>query len=161
MAEKDTKKLSASNERLVPLADAARRLGISREALRKRIQRGDVAAVREDTGRGRYLVSESVVAELASNVARIRGDEAPSSLRVVGEGEVPVQALSDLVALLQSQFEHLREELGRVQGELDSAQVRNAALEGEVQTLRARLAEAPTFFLSRLGRLGEEWSEQT
>jgi hypothetical protein len=159
MADKDTRKRTDPGEVLVPLAEAARRLGISREALRKRIQRGDVAAVREESGRGRYFLSESVLAELGGNVARVRDDQAPAALRVVGEGDVPVQALTELVALLQSQFEALRGELGRVQGELDSAQVRNAALEGEVQTLRARLAEAPTFFLSRLGRLGEEWSE--
>lgn len=157
MADKDTRK--QPGEVLVPLAEAARRLGISREALRKRIQRGDVAAVREKSGRGRYFLSESVLAE--ANVARIRDDEAPAALRVVGEGDLPVQALTDLVALLQSQFATLQGELGRMQGELDAAHVRNAVLEGEVQTLRARLAEAPTFFLSRLGRLGEEWSEQT
>ena|SRR2546425_378541 len=160
MADKDTKKGPGPDDRLVPLAEAARRLGISREALRKRIQRGDLAAVREETGRGRYFVAESVLAELGSDVARIRDNEAPAVLRVVGEGDVPVQALSDLVALLQSQFETLQGELGRVQGELDAAQVRNAALDREIQSLRARLAEAPTFFLSRLGRLGEEWSEE-
>jgi hypothetical protein len=160
MADKHIRKRPGPDDRLVPLAEAARRLGISREALRKRIQRGDLAAVREETGRGRYLVSESVLAELAGDVARIREAAAPAALRVVGEGDVPVQALSDLVALLQGQFEILQGELGRVQGELDSAQVRNAALQGEVERLRARVAAAPTFFLSRLGRLGEEWSEE-
>ena len=161
MAEKETRRRSGVDDRLVPLAEAARRLGISREALRKRIQRGDVAAVREESGRGRYFLSESVLTELGPDLARIRDPETPSGIRLVGEGDVPVQALTDLVAVLQSQFQTLQGELGRTQGELDAAQVRNAALEGEVQTLRARLAEAPTFFLSRLGRLGEEWSEQT
>jgi chromosome segregation ATPase len=54
--------------------------------------------------------------------------------------------LADAVALLRSQFdalqselERLREDLGRAYGELDSAQVRNAALEREVERLRRLL----------------------
>jgi len=150
----------------VPLREAAARLGVSPEALRKRILLGQVPAEREPGGHRRYLIPESVLADLAARVAGAAGPSTVGRLRVVGEGEVPVEAIGDVVGLLREQFEALRaerdrllDEVGRLQGELDSAEVRRAALEGELDRLRRRLASAPAFFLAGLGRLEEEWRD--
>jgi len=150
----------------VPLREAAARLGVSPEALRKRILLGQVPAEREPAGHRRYLIPESVLAELAAGVAGPAGPSRIRRLRVVGEGELPVEALGDVVGLLRDQFEALRaerdrllDEVGRLQGELDSAEVRRAALEGELDRLRRRLASAPAFFLAGLGRLEAEWRD--
>jgi excisionase family DNA binding protein len=150
-------------EETVPLREAALRLGISTEALRKRIEKGLLPATREAGGRRRYLIPESALADLATSIAGPTG--VLRRLRVVGEGELPVEAIGDLVGLLREQFEALQaerdrllDELARLQGELDSAEVRNAALEAEANRLRQRLAEAPAYFLSGLGRLQEGWS---
>jgi excisionase family DNA binding protein len=150
----------------VSLREAAARLGVSPEALRKRIGKGQLPAQRERGGRRRYLIPEAALAELAARVAGpapARG--AVRRLRVVGEGELPVEALGDLVALLREQFETLQgerdrllAELGRLQGELDSAEVRTAALQGEIDRLRQRLAGAPAHFLAALGQLQEDWN---
>ena len=152
-------------EGTVPLREAAARLGVSAEALRKRIEKGQLPAQREAGGRRRYLVPESALADLASRLTGPAPSAGVRRLRVVGEGELPVEALGDLVGLLREQFEALRVErdrlageLGRVQGELDNAEVRNAALQGEIGRLRRRLAEAPAFFLAAVGRLEEEWN---
>ncbi len=147
----------------MPLREAALRLGLSPEALRKRIERGQLPAQREAGGRRRYLVPESALADLAADISvPARGEL--RRLRVVGEGELPVEAIGDLVGLLREQFEalaaerdRLLAEVGRLQGELDSAEVRNAALHGEIDGLRQRLADAPSFFLAGLGRLEQEW----
>ena len=151
-------------EALVSLRDAAVRLGVSPEALRQRIERGRLPATREAGGRRRYLIAESVLRDLAG--AEVSPLAEVVSLRVVGEGEVPVEALEDLLALLRTQFAALREDrdrllsdLSRLQGELDTAEVRNAALEGEVGRLRAKLAGAPAFFFARLAGIEEEWSD--
>ncbi len=150
----------------MPLREAAARLGVSPEALRKRILLGQVPAEREPAGHRRYLIPESVLAELAAGVAGPAGPSRIRRLRVVGEGELPVEALGDVVGLLRDQFEALRaerdrllDEVGRLQGELDSAEVRRAALEGELDRLRRRLASAPAFFLAGLGRLEAEWRD--
>jgi excisionase family DNA binding protein len=150
----------------VSLRDAAARLGVSPEALRQRIGQGRLRAIRETTGRRRYLIPESAVRELAgsSDVDGAAGEVV--SLRIVGEGELPVEALEDLLALMRTQFGALREErdrllaeLGRLQGNLDAAEVRHAALEGEVSRLQAKLAAAPAFFLARLAAVEQDWTD--
>jgi len=148
----------------VPLREAAARLGVSPEALRKRIEKGQLPAQRESGGRRRYLIPESVLADLAAGIADPAVPSTVRRLRVVGEGELPVEAIGDLVGLLRQQFDALQAErdrllgeVGRLQGEVDSAEVRNAALQGEVDRLRRRLADAPSFFLRGVGRLEEEW----
>lgn len=152
-------------EGTVPLREAAARLGVSPEALRKRIEKGQLPAQREAGGRRRYLVPESALADLAARISAPAPSAPVQRLRVVGEGEVPAEALADLVELLREQFDALQAErdrllgeLGRVQGDLDNAEVRNAALEAEIGRLRRRLAEAPAFFLSAVGRLEEDWN---
>ena len=153
-------------EPLVSLRDAAARLGLSPEALRQRIEKGRLPAIRETTGRRRYLVPESAIRDLAGGP----GTDAPPgevvALRLVGEGELPVEAVEDLLALMRTQFAALREErdrllgdLGRMQGELDAAEVRHAALEGQVNQLRAKLAAAPAFFLARLAAVEQDWTD--
>lgn len=146
----------------MPLREAAARLGVSTEALRKRIEKGQLPAEREAGGRRRYLVPESALADLAARISDPAPGGAVRRLRVVGEGELPVGAIGDLVGLLREQFEALQAErdrllgeVGRLQGEVDSAEVRNAALQGEIDRLRQRLAEAPAFFLGALGRVEE------
>jgi excisionase family DNA binding protein len=149
----------------VPLREAALRLGVSSEALRKRIEKGQLPAQRESGGRRRYLIAESALEDLAAEIAGPAGPSTVRRLRVVGEGELPAEAIGDLVGLLREQFEALQAdrdrllgEVGRLQGELDSAEVRNAALQGEISRLRHRLAEAPAFFLAALGRLEGDWN---
>ena len=156
-------------EEMVPLRDAAARLGVSTEALRKRIEKGQLPAEREPGGRRRYLVPESVLADLAAGISGSGAAGAEASvrrLRVVGAGELPVEVIGDLVGLLREQFEALQaerdrllDEVGRLQGELDSAEVRNAALDGEINRLRQRLAGAPAYFLAALGRVEQEWND--
>lgn len=153
-------------DRRVPLREAAARLGVSPEALRKRILLGQVPAEREPAGHRRYLIRESALAAVAAGVDGPAGPATVGRLRVVGEGERPVEAMGDVVGLLREQFEALRaerdrllDEVGRLHGELDSAEVRRAALEGELDRLRRRLASAPAFFLAGLGRLEEEWRD--
>ena len=148
----------------VPLREAAARLGLSPEALRKRIEKGQLPAQREPGGHRRYLIPERALAGLAADIAEPAGPSTVRRLRVVGEGELPVEAVGDLVGLLREQFEALQgerdrllAEVGRLQGELDSAEVRSAALQGELERLRRRLADAPSFFLAGLGRLEQEW----
>jgi excisionase family DNA binding protein len=153
-------------EALVSLRDAAARLGVSPEALRQQIGKGRLPAIRETSGRRRYLIPESTVADLArgSDVDGQAGEVV--SLRIVGEGELPVEAVEDLLGLMRTQFGALREErdrllgeLGRLQGDLDAAEVRTAALEGQIQQLRAKLAAAPAFFLARLAAVEQDWSD--
>jgi excisionase family DNA binding protein len=153
-------------EGTVPLREAAARLGVSPEALRKRIEKGQLPAQREAGGRRRYLVPESALADLAARIAEPAVAAGPlRRLRIIGEGELPVEAVTDLVALLRDQFQTLQVErdrllgeLGRLQGELDAADVRVAALEGELGRLRQRLRDAPAFFLAGFGRLEEDWN---
>jgi chromosome segregation ATPase len=78
---------------------------------------------------------------------------------------VPAEAVPELVDLLRRQFEALRadrdrlvDELARLQGELDSAEVRTAALQAEIDRLRRRLAAAPGHFLSAIGRIQQDWN---
>ena len=158
-------------EQMVSLREAAVRLGLSPETLRKRIERGLLPATREPHGRRRYLIPESALADLARGVAGAgRTDPEPEApvrrLRLVGEGELPVEAVSDFIELLREQFGDLRAErdrlaaeVGRLQGELDSAEVRSAALQGQLDRLRARLAQAPAFFLSGVAALEQEWHD--
>jgi DNA-binding transcriptional MerR regulator len=149
---------------MVPLREAALRLGVSPEALRKRIEKGQLAAQREAGGRRRYLIPASALADLAADIAEPAGLSTVRRLRVVGEGELPLEAIGDLVGLLREQFEALQAErdrllaeVGRLQGELDNAEVRDAALGAEMERLRQRLADAPSFFLAGLGRLEQDW----
>ena len=158
-------------EPMVPLREAALRLGLSPEALRKRIEKGLLPATREPRGRRRYLVPESALADLAGRIGG-SADPQPASepvrrLRIIGEGELPLEAVADLIELLRAQFAELRgerdrllAEVGRLQGELDSAEVRSAALSAQIDRLRARLAEAPAFFLGGVAALEEEWNER-
>ena len=150
----------------MPLREAASRLGISPEALRKRIEKGHLPAEREPGGRRRYLIPESALADLTARISDPAPARAVRRLRLVGEGELPVEALGDLVGLLREQFEVLRaerdrllDELGRLAGELDNALVRNAVLEREVALLRERIRAAPGFFLAALGRVEQDWND--
>jgi excisionase family DNA binding protein len=154
-------------EGTVPLREAAIRLGVSPEALRKRIEKGQLPAEREPGGRRRYLIPESALADLAARISDPAPAGAVRRLRIIGQGELPVEAIPELVALLREQFEallaehdRLLGEVGRLQGDLDSAEVRNAALQGELDRLRRRLADAPAFFLARLGRLEQDWNDR-
>ena len=153
-----------AGEALVSLRDAAARLGLSPEALRQRIEKGRLPATRETDGRRRYLIAESDLQRLVG--AEVRPLAEVVSLRVVGEGEVPVEALDALLALLRDQFGALQAErdrllgdLGRLQGELDAAEARHAALEGELVRLQAKLAAAPAFFLARLASVEQDWTD--
>lgn len=153
-------------EPLVSLRDAAARLGLSPEALRQQIGKGRLPAIRETNGRRRYLIPESAIRDLAGGADVHRPAGEVVSLRIVGEGELPVGAVEDLLALMRTQFASLREErdrllgdLGRLRGDLDSAEVRNAALEGQLNQLRAKLAAAPAFFLARVAAVEQDWAD--
>ena len=153
-------------EPLLSLRDAAARLGLSPEALRQQIGKGRLPAVREATGRRRYLIPESAVRDLAAGSDLDGPATDVVSLRIVGEGELPVAAVEDLLGLMRTQFAALREErdrllgeLGRLQGDLDAAEVRNAALEGQINQLRAKLAAAPAFFFGRLAAVEQDWAD--
>jgi excisionase family DNA binding protein len=155
--------VAESPERSVSLREAASRLGISVEAVRKRIEKGQLPFTRESAGHRRYLVPESALNDLGADISPL-GEVV--SLRIVGEGELPVEAVEDLLDLMRTQFGALREErdrllgeLGRLQGDLDAAEVRHAALEGQINQLRAKLAAAPAFFLARLAAVEQDWTD--
>ena len=75
----------------VTLTEAATALGISRDALKKRVQRGGIPAYKDETGAWRVVLSE--------------GDIAGDMSRDMGEGQFPGHAGTDVPGQLTTVME--------------------------------------------------------
>jgi hypothetical protein len=104
---------------LLPFAEAAAQLGISREALRKRITRGRVTALRRG---GQWFVNlnhnghEPDTLDVSDSPDSVRTRSRPSVLSGSG-GAAEIRRLEELVASQRDELSFLREQL---QGEQEA-----------------------------------------
>jgi hypothetical protein len=126
--------------------DAAKRLGISREALRRRADRGRWARTRSNTDRTvRIQIPENLVLDASitpvpdASVTRAAPVPDASITRAAPVQDV-ARALEGHVATLQAEVERLAAELGRRDGELAAARAAADAATAELVALAKRFA---------------------
>ena len=115
----------------LPLVDAARQLGISRDALRKRLDRGTLRGTKRRGTWYVYLDAADATTDAIADATRTPMDAVPDA------GRTPPDAAPDShageVALLQDEVLFLREQLRARDAELE----RRAAAESELRRLLA------------------------
>ena len=127
-----------------PLADAAVRLGISREALRKRINRGSIPAEKRQ---GRWVVF--LEADTGTDAASRQQDAGQDNTRHEPDAErdtkedALVAALRDEIGFLRSELERRGEELRREQMLIAGFIERPAAISAHVQDAPQDAIPAP------------------
>jgi chromosome segregation ATPase len=124
---------------MLPLAEAAQRLGRSREAVRSLIRRGRLATVRGNDGK----VLVAVPTELAEAADRSRPEDDLADLReraheaelAQAEAEAELKVRLEQLDALKAELATRQEQLVELKGEL-------AAARAEVAQLKVELAEA-------------------
>jgi hypothetical protein len=144
----------------LPVAEAARALGVTEQAIRRRIGRGTLETRREvDGNRVRTLVAVAVtnlrtergaepvanlVAESAQTVAALREQVARLEERLAGtaalESELRRQA-EEIRAAFQERIAELKADLERERGRAEEAQRRQAERDRQIDEVLHRLAE--------------------
>ena len=124
----------------VPLADAADQLGISIDLLRKRAQRGKVAAYKQDR---KWFVVLPQPDSVSRNEARSHQDtsrtEQPDASYLAGK----LAVIEELVATLRAEVDHLRTELGDRTEELRRKDIIIADLARRVHALPETVGLSP------------------
>jgi hypothetical protein len=136
------------------LASLAPELGVSQEWLRKLARQGEFEATRV----GRLWYVPAGVAEqlrLRYRGRRQRGvavtdAEATRGLRVVGEGELPVGVISELLAGWRERIADLELQVERERARVDAAEESLDRTRGEIAELRRALAEQPNVLLAEV-----------
>jgi excisionase family DNA binding protein len=136
----------------VALAGLASELGVSQEWLRKLARQGELPASRV----GRFWYIPATAADELR--ARYRGRrqipvtdaESVHHLRVVGEGELPVGVISELLAGWRERIADLEGQVQRERRRAESAEHSLAALRDEVERLRRAVAEQPNVLLAEV-----------
>lgn len=108
------------------VAEAARRLGVTESAVRKRLDRGVLLAVRTPSGRVR-LDAESVEDERRRVLERVAADETTAD----------VERLRDELVDLQARVDQLTADKARLQAAIESLLAADAAMHDTVRQLVA------------------------
>ncbi|MBN2099919.1 MAG: hypothetical protein JW753_10035 [Dehalococcoidia bacterium] len=104
-------------ERTLEIGEAARILGISTEAVRKRIKRGSLKAQKNGDGQWLVILDESRLAAIRDNGGdSVQADAAgiTTTLNLVRSSAAIEEALRDEVDVLRDEVTFLREEISRL-----------------------------------------------
>jgi hypothetical protein len=104
-------------ERTLEIGEAARILGISTEAVRKRIKRGSLKAQKNGDGQWLVILDESRLAAVRDNGGDGVQDDAAgvaATLNLVRSSAAIEEALRDEVDVLRDEVTFLREEISRL-----------------------------------------------
>lgn len=106
-------------EKTLEIGDAARILGISTEAVRKRIKRGSLKAQKNDDGQWLIIMDEERVASLqreyGPELAPADAASVAASLSLVRSSAAVEEALRDEVDVLRDEITFMRDEVSRLQ----------------------------------------------
>ena len=131
----------------VSITDAAARLNVSVDSIRRRIRRGDLTATRDNRGQWWLDLADDVSPE----PPHLSVEERLAPLGVAPAQQEPMQPAPDLaltdalrahVAELSGRLEQAERERDQARQEREDARVRAAGAEGEVRALREALEEA-------------------
>jgi excisionase family DNA binding protein len=111
------------------VSEAAERLGISREAVRKRVRRGSLPAVKGDDGQWLIALPDDVMAQDAWDI-----QSAPRTLSDAPDGAITIM----LVSTLRGALDTLTAQLAIKDGQIEQL----LALMADAQRLANRLLEA-------------------
>ena len=116
---KDTEEDQSSqmNERTLEIGEAARILGISTEAVRKRIKRGSLKAQKNGDGQWLVILDEARLAAARDNGGDgVQADaaSATTTLNLVRSSAAIEETLRDEVDVLRDEVTFLREEISRL-----------------------------------------------
>ena len=124
----------------LPLAEAAHALGTTPDALRKRVRRGQVEAVRDNLGRLKVWVPAPAGADrLSSPVRNVQA----------GRGQAQAGQAADLASLVQAVVQPLRDHIDTLQAGL--CQAHQEAREARQEAAQAR--DRADALIDRLGGL--------
>jgi hypothetical protein len=98
-------------ERTVEMAEAARVLGISTEAVRKRIKRGSLKAQKNGDGQWLVIMDETKFA----TAAQVDAASASSTMEMVRTPAAIEEALRDEVDVLRDEVTFMRTEISRLE----------------------------------------------
>ncbi len=106
-------------ERTLEIGDAARVLGISTEAVRKRIKRGSLKAQKNDDGQWQVIMDEARMASFQREYGpeHVPADAAgvAASLSLARSAAAIEETLRDEVDILRDEITFLRDEVSRLQ----------------------------------------------
>lgn len=105
-------------ERTVEISEAAKALGISTEAVRKRIKRGSLKAQKNGDGQWLVIMDEerlAAVRDARTNNAQADAANVASTLNLVRSSAAIEEALRDEVDVLRDEVTYLRTEVGRLE----------------------------------------------
>jgi hypothetical protein len=122
------------SEEWLPLAEASRRLGVSVDALRKKVRREQIPARRGNDGRVRVLVSRLADVRTNGHTSQAPGDGRTPASQALNSGQPTASQWRDL--------EEAREAVEHWGRAAEKAREEAAALRGELAGLRETLARA-------------------
>jgi hypothetical protein len=106
-------------ERTLEIGDAARILGISTEAVRKRIKRGSLKAQKKVDGQWLVILDESRMAagvrDNGGDGVRVDASGVAATLSLVRSSAAVEEALRDEVDVLRDEITFLRDEVSRLE----------------------------------------------
>jgi hypothetical protein len=127
------------------LDTAGQRLGLSRDAIRKRIARGKLEARRSNDGTLRVLVTSAMLAGQVQDTSGPDRDD-DETVRLL----VQLEAAQERAEAATKEAAEARERAARAEGEGGALQAQVADLRAERDRLSAALAEARKGWLERL-----------
>ena len=105
-------------ERTLEIGEAARILGISTEAVRKRIKRGSLKAQKKEDGQWLVILDEAKVAayrDNGGNGGQADLADAATTMNLVRSSAAIEEALRDEVDVLRDEITFLRDEVARLE----------------------------------------------
>ena len=134
---------------MLTLTDAATLAGCSRKALERRVERGSLAAMRDDDGQRRVRVADLLRAGLVTlTPACAEPGAAPER---IAEAESEVEALRTALVATEAALRRARDEMRTVKAALMDAEARATVAEQDLT--RIVVGEAPVRESGRRGRL--------
>jgi chromosome segregation ATPase len=127
------------------LDEAGQKLGLSRDALRKRIARGKLEARRSNDGTLRVLVTSAMLAGQVQDTSGLDRDD-DETVRLL----VQLEAAQERAEAATKEAAEARERAARAEGEGGALQAQVADLRAERDRLSAELAEARKGWLERV-----------
>ena len=119
MKDSEEEKAGQMAERTIEIGEAARILGISTEAVRKRIKRGSLKAQKKEDGQWLVILDESRVAagvrDNGGNGGQADAAGVATTMNLVRSSAAIEEALRDEVDVLRDEITFLRDEVGRLE----------------------------------------------
>jgi len=136
-------------DRMLTLTDAATLAGCSRKALERRVERGSLAAQRDDDGQRRVRLADLLRAGLVTLTPACT-DAGPAPLRMA-EAQGEVDALRTALGATEAALRRSRDEIRTLRAALLDAEARATVAEQDLT--RVLVGETPVREPGRRGRL--------